>query len=199
VALVRLREARPPRRSPARPAGAWHIGKRYRGGIADIEAGEERRPDDVASTAHIVGVHVQEFDRGKNDAGATEHVSLDRNVVDVMILESAAALDLTQAPGAGRKALQHINTAANAVVFERGLEDGRDARICHQRSVAGDGRGMLPGLFGDLDAARKQELRLTADLLADIERRAGRRLFVRLRVVDAQPEPALALQAGHVA
>jgi len=116
-----------------------------------------------------------------------------------MILESAAALDLTQAPGAGRKALQHIHTGANAIMFEGGLEDGRDACIRHQRSGAGDGRGMLPGLFGDLDAARKQELRLTADLLADIERRAGRRLVVRLRVVDAQPEPALALQAGHVA
>jgi len=66
-------------------------------------------------------------------------------------------------------------------------------------SGAGDRLGMLPGFFGDLDAAWEQEMRFAADLLTYIERRAGHRVFVRYRVMQSEPQVAQALQPGHVA
>jgi hypothetical protein len=112
---------------------------------------------------------VQQFDRGKGDAGTAEHMGLKRNVVDVMILQATAALDLAQPPDPGRKAFQYIYPNADAVMFERGLEDGRNARIRHQGCRAGNGLGVLPRFFGNFDASGEQQMRLTADILADID------------------------------
>lgn len=143
-------------RVKARPHGrqaAWQVGQRRSHGIPDMATGKERGPDDIASATHVGGVHVQQFDRGKGDPGAAEHVGLQRYVVDVVILQATAALDLAQPPSPGRKALQYIHPDTNAVVFERGLEDGGDARVRHQGGRAGNGLGVLPGFFGDFDAA----------------------------------------------
>ena len=91
---------------------------------------------------------MQKLDRGNRDARAPKHVGLQRDVVEVVILQAAAALHLTQAPGAGREAFHHVHPDADAVVLESRLEDGGNARIVHQGGRAGDRFRMLPRLLG---------------------------------------------------
>ena len=116
-----------------------------------------------------------------------------------MILQAAAALHLTQSPGAGREALQHIHPDADVLVFEGGLEDGGHTRIAHERGRAGDGLRVLPRLFLDPRASGKQQVGLLADFLPDIHRGAWSGFLVGQRLVNEQPQAPWTLQARDVA
>ena len=95
-------------------------------------------------------------------------------------------------------AFQHVHPDADIVVLKRRLEDRRHARVVHQRGGAGAGFGMLPRLLINEHTAGKQQVRLAADLLSDVQRRSRRRFLVIRRLVDQQPEPPQALQTGDV-
>ena len=82
---------------------------------------------------------------------------------------------------------------------ERCLEDRGHVWIGHQHRCMRDGLRVLPRLLGDQYAAGIQEAGVVADLLANRERRAAGWFLTVLRLVDDQPQPAQALQAGGVA
>ena len=110
-----------------------------------------------------------------------------------------ALLFTSRSPQVARpRPFQHVHPDADVVVLKRRLEDRRNAWIVHQRGRASAGFGVLPRFLIDEHAAGKQQVRLAADLLSDIQRRSGQRVLVIRRLVDEQPEPAQALQTGDV-
>ena len=164
--------------------------------LAHILPREERGPFHLAHAADVGVVDVQHLGRAHGDAGALEHVQLQRDVVEIVVLHLGAALDLPQPPAVG-ETLQHVDADADVVVCEGRLEDRRHRRIAHQHGGAGDGFSVLPRLVGDQHAAREQLVGVPADLVAHGQRRSGGRLLVGLGLVHDQPQAPQALQAGH--
>ncbi|WP_287786701.1 hypothetical protein [Acidiphilium sp.] len=125
-------------------------------------------------------------------------MGLQGDVIEMVVLDPAAAFDLQQSPPVGA-ASEHIDAQTDIVMRESRLEDCRNGWVLHQRGRARDGIGMLPRGLLDPHAAGEQQLRLAADLQTDIDRGAGRRLLVALRLMDLEPQATEALEAGQVA
>ena len=98
---------------------------------------------------------MEKLDRRERNASATEDIGLDRDVVEMVLLQAGAALHFAQAPGPLVKPLKHVYPQADAVILKSGIKDRRNACIVHQGCRAGDRFRVLPGLLGDRYTARK--------------------------------------------
>ena len=118
-------------------------------GVVHIHAGEEIRPTDAVWPAHIGGIHMEKLDRRDSDARPFENEGLEGNIVEIVILRTAAALHLAQSPCPVSEAFEHVHPDADVIVFESGLENGGNTLIDHQGGRPGDSLRMPPGLLVD--------------------------------------------------
>ena len=88
---------------------AGQVDKPRSHGIAYIQAGEKIRPTDATGSTHVGGIDMHEFDRRDGNADPLENKRLQRDVIEIVILQAGAALHLTQSPGAAIKAFEHID------------------------------------------------------------------------------------------
>ena len=109
------------------------------------------------------------------------------DIVIVVVLGAGAAFDLAQSPGSVGKTFKHVHPDADAIVFESAFENGWNAFVGHQGGSSCERLRVLPRLFIDERATGKQQMRLAADLPANVHGRAGEGFLVGLGLVHTQP------------
>lgn len=164
--------------------------------------GKQSLQIDFTALVQITGIDMHEAGLGHIEADPQQHVSLNREIIEVHILHSAGRFHFDQPPSRrcpvrDRDPFENINTHHDPFIFERAFENGGYPRVFDQLGSLEDSRFSLPNRWPDHNSARESSLCQHTNFRSHgkdgLRRRIGRR--GQFRPHDFEIQPLVTLQS----